>query len=160
MTTRHIDAIQEYRSQQLSIIESTWLNGMIPFQLFIRINSDTTSKSVARTKDIVQGMLSSAQIRYGCTMRTAEAYERYPLSSDIHAHIAVASAASLDGRWFQSYIDKAPSMSGVVEAFDSYRQLSYMMKSASVELRNCEVYLLPELDNRKQRRYERELNRS
>jgi|ERR1035441_10446039 hypothetical protein len=152
MATQYIDAIQAYRSERISLIESTWLNTAIPFQLFVTCSPTTIYRSMDRTKTVVKDMLKAAQLRYSCTMRTAEAYEKFPLSEDIHAHVCIASAARLDTLWFESYLRRRPVRYQVLKYSDP-AIMSYVLKSTNVELTHCEVYLQPELNNRKMRRF-------
>jgi hypothetical protein len=158
MTTRYIDAVQAYRSERMSIIQSTWLNTRIPWKVFVTLNtlnSNTGGNSETVLRDVITVMLKMAGYRNRCLISAAVAYEQFPGSPDMHSHLVIGSEKELQPTWFDGYLNRFQEIRHKVLPYSSPEILSYVLKTTETELINCEPYLKPPANAQERRRLRR-----
>lgn len=152
------DAAQQYRSEQLSRIQATWLNTSIPWKVFCTLNVLDNSKSIDAAKTELTFMLKTASYRFRQIMSSAIGIEPFPLGTDVHIHCAVGSEANITVEWFDGYLNRFPELRHKVLPYSDPAILSYILKTTATELRNCEPYLKPPATSRERRRLRRMLS--
>ena len=95
--------------------------------------------------------MDAAEIHFKCPMRYAVAYETFPLSRDVHTHVAIAADVTLDLAFFEAWLPPK-TLCKVLPYKDA---LPYMMKQVNVQLVNCDVYLRECRTSRERRRLRR-----
>ena len=149
------NADQQYRSEQLNLIQSTWLNPLIPWKVYITVNTRASGRSIEVIKDIFAVMLKMASYRHRKLMSAAIGVEQFPLSRDVHIHVAIASEAPITVEWFKTYLNRFQELRHKVLKYSAPAILSYVLKTTNTELINCEPSLIAPTTSQERRRLRR-----